>query len=528
MGLRAGLSIGIAMGINSGASGSCGLPAPVSFSDTILWLDADHTTHSGDGTEITAASDRSASGGNLFQKATAGGPVMRSTGWNGQKAIEIGPNKGIYCPIGSAPAAAFLAGKDSATTEYTVITCFQPRQNLAILPWNFTRVAASTHGVQCQYASHAYLPQVFGGTATGAKTAKNCPTYLDHAVPCVMTFRRSGGGTPVVVWRQDGVNQADVAWDWTGNYNCDAFGVGVRPTAVNAFGNLAWVTDVIVFSRALTDAEVAQWEAYLGQRRSFVHKLNPTTATGDWLVVWFRGQSNIVGAGNLSDTTYSYTDDGNTYAMSLDGFVRPMTVKACDGANAAAVSLTFLTPTYATFAAAIAKRLQALGETRKLLFVMDGMGSTPASTWANGIASSPPTINTLCGYARHRVRDALKAPGASLFGVVDQGESNGSNDTDAAAWRTDWTSIVDSDNTYFAAAWDKTVHYVFGRLCLVTFPGVVPSAAAVRTAQDTFAGERADAVFVQNPNATDTPGHRIGAEQEAAGTLYADAWWSAA
>lgn len=498
------------------------LSVPETVSNTIYWLDASFVTHSGDGTEVTAATDQGQGSANTIIKATAGGPIYRTTAFNGGPCLEIGANKGLYSTGAGAPVASFLNGTAAASKELTVITVWQPRQNLTTFPWTFTKSNATTRGVICQCNSHAYKPQVFGGTTGGAQATLNAPVYWDHPIPAIYTFRRAGSSTPVMKIRQDGIDQADVTWTWTGNHDTDSFGVGVRHGASPAFGNLAWIRDVIVFNRALTDVEVAEWEAYLGQERGFKHKLAPSSA-GDWLIVWLRGQSNQVGFGSVSQTTYPLVPDANAFYMALDGFVKQIVMDTGDGVNASSVNIVWNSPTYAAMTESIRAQLRARGETRKLLFVIDALGSTPTSSWVNGLLSNPPTINTLCGYAKHRVRDALKAPGASLVCFTDQGESNGSSLQETVDWRIDWNASCDEHNAYFSAYWDKDIHYVFGRLA-ETFPIPIPFAAELRVEEDAFNTERDDVIMVQNPNGTDSPGHRNGAEQLAAGILYANAW----
>lgn len=496
--------------------GAAALTPPASASDAVYWLNVDNLTHSGDGTAVTAATDQG-SGGHTIVPVTTG-PTYRATRWGGRPCMEFGTGLTLRAIGGAAPA--LLNGNAAASTEFTVITMCQPRHNNSLFHWAFDD-AASTRGLTCRSNTNAYKPQVYGGTSAGAQATLDAPTDWPHITPRVFTTRRSGGGTPVLRFRYDGVDMADVTWTWTGNHDCDYFSVGAQQSFTGA---AHYVTDVIVFSRALSDAEVAEWELYLGQLRIAHPHKTAWGATGDWLVCSNLGQSNEVGyCTGSSDYSESVS---NAYFMSLDGFVYPLAARTHDGTNKVPPSLSFPTPVGPSKHLAMAAQMRTNGETRKLLFVPNARISTDSVAWKNNLTTSPPNINTLPGHAKHRTSDALMAPGASLFFTVDQGEANCDNLTEAQAWDNDWILIADELNTYFSGKFDKTTHYVFSRLS-VNISGVGANAADVRASQDAFDTARSDAVLYQRPDGTceGTPGlHLTGTEQQQNGYDAADAW----
>lgn len=520
MGFGAGAGFG-------GGSGSSSPPAPPeppdTLSDAIYWLNVDNLTHGGDNSEITAAEDQAST--NAIVKATAGGPIYREDAFGGGPCLEIGTNRGLMTSGTGNPVVSFLNGAAAATKEFSVIKCWQPRHHLVTMPFSFCKSTASSRHLTYRCNSNAYKPQTIGGTSSGAQSTLDAPVTWDHPIWRISSFRRSGA---LAKHRDDGANMADVSWNWVGNYDVDAFGIGVQVNPSPVFGNAAWMTDLLVFNRALTDDEILAWEEYLAEIRFPVIYKDNHGAIGDWLIIAMLGQSNM-GGGCAGTQTYSFSAS-NAYMMGLDGVVKDLSEPSHDATNKASPSIAYGSFAIgASMAGEHAERMRALGETRKLLYVTAALGNSDSVLWQTGLTTNPPSINDLVGYAKHRIGDALKAPGASLVVMVDQGEANCDNATEAANWQTHWNAICEELNTYFSGKYDKTIHFTFGRLS-EQISGVGAFAANVRTSEDALDAARADMQLIQRPKGTceGDPGlHLTATEQQAYGILMADAVYNA-
>lgn len=508
----------------SGAAEPAAPPAePASFTNNVLWLDSDRVSRGflGDGTLVTAAQNRGTEA-DTIALASAGAPTWFAGRYNGGSCMRFGGAEALK--VAGGAIAALVHGKTAAQLDLTIVLSWQTRHSDAIIAcgWGLDG-GATDEGLVINTATDGYKPRVTGGTDAGAQSAVTAPDFIEHLVPACTIIRISGGNVTV---RHDGVNQTPQAIAWSGTFDVDTFGIGCVETTGEALGAEFYLTDLVVQSGSRSDGDCTLIEQYIGERRGFKHKLVDGTGE-DWLVVGFIGASNCIGFGSVTHTGYAIEADADAYYMALDGFAKPLVMNTGDGVNKAAPDLAFASPSYSSMIESLRKQMRVNGETRRLLFVPCALDSTDSNAWNTGLTTDPPSVTNLTGHMKHRIRDALKAPGASLLFVYDGAASNCQSAGEVTDWTADWGANYDEYNTFFAGKFDLDHHFLIGRLAANLPAGVGANIADMRTAELALEAARSDVVLVQSPDGHDALGgadapHLTGTEQQAYGVVVAD------
>src|SRR5207247_1249952 len=189
---------------------------PSTVSGLIYWIDSDHTTNTGDGTAVSAATDLSGAGNTTVGAASP--PIFRATRWNyGQTAIDF-VNQGLL--VTSGPAATLY----SVGQAYTVFAVFQPRNhnNNYLSTWTDATSAAFLRQRTHRWETNGYKLNVQGNTTTG-DIAAVVNSFQWVPAPHLVSYRSDGSND---FYEDELSSSGPIANSWTGAVNITRHCIG--------------------------------------------------------------------------------------------------------------------------------------------------------------------------------------------------------------------------------------------------------------------------------------------------------------
>lgn len=481
-----------------------GAPLPIELGGLLLWADANYTTDTGNGTSITALTDRSPNAANMVATGASGGPVRRDGGGRMPRYMQFSSGRVL-----ETTNAALLALSAGTAKDKTIIFVWEESMTNAngtsyMYSWgdgaNINNFVTGRTTVSVWDESCLVRDSSFNNTITSPT-----PTSLHGAIQ-ISVHRYSGGQ---LQFRTDGVNKAAASVN-QGTRTVTSFGIGVHLNGASR-SELSHhrLFHMLVYNRALSDAECQQVETYfsatmgplgLGWKSGYAASAAFGPGAGNWLVVALLGQSNMVGA-----DPDLYAGDGTTqglYVLYQDGTLASCSEPTWDAANAPWVQSAGGT----SLARRLGELLRAGGETRNILFVPCAMNGSSVAFWTSSLTQEPPqiTFQRPVTFTKHWIDEAMKAPNSELLIVVYQGENEANAGQDPATWSPAWASIQDNLNTRYAGRFAKTKPWFFIQLPATSATGYT-NWATIRTNQATHCSvTRADATLVQYSGETHT------------------------
>jgi hypothetical protein len=473
----------------------------------VLAITPQNTTHSGDGTRVTAAADTSGRGNNLIEGSAGFGPVYRAD-IGGQPCLEYfdGWLKGA--------GQSLLSVANGLEREYTVLMVVRVRSKLSSTTthWAWARANSVWHALRTTEAA-ALAPTFLQNTDSGAKPTITSSDAV-HGCWSVVTLRRKARTVQI---RIDGVTQSEQA-SALDAITVAGFAIGAIPTTTPSIGGDQEVRELRVYGEGPSDADIAAVERELAAANGLSWKAQLGASIASPLVYVMAGQSNTEGQG---DPPHTVVTAANAYMLALDGQLRTFSEPSHDGRNQSTGQIAHDDPhLLGSYGGAFVNRVRTR-TAAPIIVVPVAKASTTSTTWA----TAGTVLNTLLSTAKHRLREALKASGAKIGAFIYyQGESNSSNLTEADQWLTDVRAIFDELEAEFSASFATSIHFVLVRLPSIPYVSSdAASWARVRTHAQTIIDERADTIGVDSPNTVTPYLHLRTVELEALGVLLGDA-----
>jgi hypothetical protein len=475
--------------------------SPLSVSGLIYWIDSDYTTNSGDGTNVTAATDLSGQGN--VTVASASPPKFRSTRWNyNQTAIDFA-NQALL--VTSGPASTLY----SVGQAYTMFAIFQPRNHNAnyLCAWTDATSAAFARQRTHRWETNGYKLNVQGNTITGGDQATKTNSFQWVPAPHLVSYRSDGTSD----FYEDELNTSGaIANTWTGTLSTSRLCIGgIFYNGGSFFTSDMLLRAFLLYNRKLTDAEVATVRLYLGQAYG-LNWMAAYGASGPTTVFTMDGQSNMVGQETACLDSHTYAmNNANAFMIGTDGIYKALSEPSHDPTNKVDPFNLYTNTGYgASMAAAVANQLQARGYAEKLLFIPCASVSTTSQSWALNISGSP-IFDNLGPLSIYRTLIGMRAPGAKLCVLIDQGEANADSAANATQWQTDWATIMDRYVAFFGSgAFRKSKRFIVGRLS-ININGTGGFESNLRAAEDALLGARTDMLLPQRGDATACSGSTL-------------------
>lgn len=529
-------------------SGAGSAFSPLDVSNLLLWLDSTQTTNTGDGTAMTAHTDRGPNAASVVEGSSGSsgtGPLRLDPGSN-RRGVVLG---NFSANSIKSTEANLVALGNGSPKDLTIVQVFQPTSNATSYRGGWGSTSATTQYLAIRRGATNYLDDVTRRDNTNNSSV--VVSGIEHLAPqvCVTVFDATAA---TVTHYIDGVTTGAVSVPrGTTSTNIWCMGclpTGASPSIASAFRHRHYM----VYGRKLTGPEVqsmTDWGggeigvAGIGLRWKGGYTASSTFGNGSngTLVIGILGQSNDSGRGASGYTSVYAGTTNQGYVLYSDNYLdvaSEPTAYPADVIGGAAADSTQAATSYVT---RMIDRLRANGETRNIIVVNCAIGGTTSANWNALATTSPPPINGSLGNAKHRISEALKAPNSKLMLVLGQGESNtvGTAGSTVTDWTTHWGGICDHLNTYFAGKFDKTHHFVFRKLHQTAWTlSTSTNWADLRTAQDAIVAARSDAVIAQTHNGpfllsdnlhvdtgSNTPGSETGLMRT--GINIADAIWAA-
>lgn len=219
-------------------------------------------THTGDGTNVTAAADQSGTGSNLVP-SDAGGPVYRATGWiDGTPMIEWQANDGL-----ELTHASVMTPFGGSSAEWTVQMLVWPNANSNGNNWwaigEKFRVSGNHWISQTTGAQQMRANGNHAGLSGVTRIVTSYTEYTKAPFPTILTWRKVG------TILQCFVGDAQLTYDdpsfATNLITHNTFIWGRTFSAGNETGSALYsIKRGLIYSRAITNNEVFQNTRYLG------------------------------------------------------------------------------------------------------------------------------------------------------------------------------------------------------------------------------------------------------------------------
>lgn len=459
---------------------------PLQVAGLVEWFHAESTTHTGDGTVVTATTDRSGQGNNGVEGAAGAGPIYRATRWGGKPAVEW--TTGDWLSFSGSTLVAAATGDDK---PITVVALMQPFTNSQMNVWGFGNSGNSVRCSGSTDGSRHYRTDCRGDGGTVKTVAGN--DQLHHLCPQVVVWRRSANARV----RGDGVDDSGGAKDTdVGVITPNRFVIGAQGMSGQTINARGLIRQLLVWNRELSDTELAQVERYLAVD-GLLHKSGLGITDAPSIVFVVVGQSNAEGRGS---TGYTLLSSG-VYVFGHDLFYHAASEPISDPTNQVYQEGTHVAQTGWT--CAMADYLRENGVTEDIIILQCAIGATSSTEWVNGLTTSPPSGGTLPGVCKLRLDDVARRANTELVFIINQGEQNAQDAVEAAAWDNDWDAFLTEMLTRYAGKFrgGAIKHIVQKQAATVPTPGAsYPNWSDMRASIDNLVNVvRTDVVKVDFP-----------------------------
>ena len=215
-----------------------------------LWLDGSGVTQ--DGGNVSAWADRTPFGNSISQAEADRQPVLHSEGANGQAAVDF---DGADDVLGATVNGAGLLSRDTASL-FLVMKQDRASANNAVLGWESN---SHLNHLDLLFTYNDQLLFDYGNASAGGRISAPQPERWDDLWNLVEVYRTGGSGRVAVA------GEIVFSGTFAGELEVDVDGA----LTVGGVGGLHYggaIAEVLVYNRALSDAEVAQLRSVMAAK----------------------------------------------------------------------------------------------------------------------------------------------------------------------------------------------------------------------------------------------------------------------